>query len=79
MNTNRKTYKLTGIIVHRSLYSTCGHYTTFLRSSLSDTQWLYMDDAEVCKIIFQSDSFLAFHISFSIEFNVDLMDKDDVG
>ncbi len=38
-----------------------------------------MDDAEVCKIIFQSDSFLAFHISFSIEFNIDLMDKGDVG
>ncbi len=37
-----------------------------------------MDDAEVCKIIFQSDSFLAFHISFSIEFNIDLMDKGDV-
>ncbi len=51
VNTNRKCYKLTGIIVHTSLYDGCGHSTTFLRSNLSDTHWMYMNDAQFCNLI----------------------------
>ena len=43
----RLTYKLVGVMVHKSLYKGCGHYVTFMRSSLTNTHWIYMDDAEV--------------------------------
>jgi len=40
-------YKLAGVVVYKSLYRGCGHYTAFVKSPLCDTDWIYMDDAEV--------------------------------
>ena len=47
MGDERKTYNLVGMIVYKSLYKGCGHYTTFFRSNLTNTHWIHVDDAEV--------------------------------
>ena len=43
----RKTYALSGMVVHKLLYKGNGHYTSYVKSCLSDTHQIYMDDAEV--------------------------------
>ncbi len=50
VNKHRRTYTLCGMVVHKMLHRYSGHYTSFVKSKLSDTQWMHMDDAEVSKL-----------------------------
>ena len=43
----RVAYHLVGLVVHKQIHQQCGHYITFLRSPVDDTQWICADDATV--------------------------------
>ena len=40
-------YQLTGVIVHRQLCKTLGHYAAFVRSVHDSSKWFYANDAQV--------------------------------
>ena len=50
-------YRLTGVIIHRQLAKTMGHYTAFICSP-KDNRWYYANDAQVYM-----------HVQIRFEFN----------
>ena len=44
---HRAVYKLKGVVTHKSVTSTLGHYMSYIKSLHDPTQWFCADDSQV--------------------------------
>ena len=44
-------YKLVGIVVHRTLLKKSGHYVSYFRPQTNNMQWFYCNDNQVCQLL----------------------------